>query len=331
MNNLVQRREFITLLSGASAAWPPAARAQQDTRVRRIGMLVSGAENDPQYQARVVAFREGLAKLGWIEGRNLRIELRFGAADVDHIRAYAAELTRLASEVVVTTRTPATKAVREQGPSIPIVFTTINDPVASGIVGNVARPEGNATGFAQFEPSMGGKWLELLKEVAPRVNRVALIFDQPIRPKLTSPRSKRRHACSSSRRSKLQSAIPLKSCVQSTRLRLSRTAASLYFRTSLPPRIAKRFQVVAQHRLPAIYPQKYSATDGGLVGYGTDMVDQYRRAAGYVDRILRGAKVSDLPVQFPTKFELVVNLKTAKAIGLTIPEAFLLRADEVIE
>jgi len=332
MTNHLRRRQFITLLGGAAAAWPIAARAQQGGPVRRIGVLIGGAENDPAYQARVAAFQEGLAKLGWIEGQNLRIDLRFGAADLDRIRAYAAELTRLAPEVVVTTSTPATRAVREQGSTSPIVFAAINDPVGSGVVANVARPDGNATGFANFESSMGGKWLELLKEAAPHVVRVALIFDPAYVPEtyFASAEAAARALAVQAIKTPIRNSFEIVSAIDAFAAEPNGGLLVFPDLTAITHR-ATIFQVVAQHRLPAIYALKYFAADGGLISYDSDILDRYRGAASYVDRILRGAKVNELPVQFPTKFQLVINLKAAKAIGLAIPEAFLLRADELIE
>jgi putative ABC transport system substrate-binding protein len=328
----MKRREFITLLGGAAAAGPVEARAQQDGRVRSVGMLVAGAENDTVYQVRVAAFREALAKLGWIEGRNLRTELRFGTGDTDQMRAHAAELTRLGPDVIVVTSTPATRALRQQGRTIPLVFTGVNDPVATGVVGNLAQPDGNATGFALYEPSIGGKWLELLKEAAPNVVRIAHIFDPA-----NSPETYFGSIESAARALAVQALkMPVGHIIEIVRT-IDAFAADPNGALLLTPDNtigANRETIIrlaVQHRLPTIFAFGVFARDGGLMAYGLDLVDVYRRAAGYVDRILRGAKVNDLPVQFPTKFELVVNLKTAKAIGLTIPEAFLLRADEVIE
>jgi putative ABC transport system substrate-binding protein len=279
---------------------------------------------------------EALAKLGWVEGRNLRIDLRFGEGDPDRIRAYASELVGLAPDLMVTVAGPATRAAQQQTQTIPIVFTTGGDAVAAGFVRSLARPEGNITGFSNFEPSIAGKWLELLKEVAPHLTRVALIFNpdllgSAILPTYISPIEAAAPALGVQI---IKS--PVRNAVDIVRAIDAFSAEPNGGLLVLPPTptTAVRdtiLQLTAQHRLPAIYSSLDSAAAGGLLAYGPNNVDTNRRAATYVDRILRGAKVAELPVQFPTKFELVVNLKTAKAIGLTIPEAFLLRADEVIE
>jgi ABC-type uncharacterized transport system substrate-binding protein len=328
----MHRRDFVTLLGAAAAAWPLAAGAQQDGRVRRVGMLIAAADNDPQFQARVATFRETLAKLGWIEGRNLRIDLRFGTGDTERMRMGAVELVNIAPDVIVANSTPAIRALRQHSETIPLVFTTINDPVTTGVVGNLARPEGNATGFAIIEPSIGGKWLQLLKEAAPHVERIAHVFDPANAPEIYFA------SIEAAAHSLAVEAIklPIRDILDVVRsidpfaakpnggMLLTPDNTTLTHRETIG-------RLVVQHRLPTIYWGSYLAREGGLMAYSADLLDQYRGAASYVDRLLRGAKVSELPVQFPTKFELVVNLKTAKAIGLTIPEAFLLRADELIE
>jgi putative tryptophan/tyrosine transport system substrate-binding protein len=330
----MRRREFITLLGGAAAAWPHSARAQQDGGMRRIGWLIGGAENDRARQANLGALQESLAKLGWNEGRNLRIDLRWGD-DVNRLDAYATELVRLAPDVIVTNGGTAIRALQQQTKTIPIVFTGGPDPVATGLVRNIARPEGNITGFSTLEPSVAGKWLELLKEAAPRLARVAVIFDAELSSSVVP-----------SYLGSIETAAPTAG-VQTIKTPV-RNAVDIVHAIDLfaaepnggllvlppPPTTTIRetiLQLAAQHRLPAIYPSLADVAAGGLLAYAPDRVDQYRRAASYVDRILRGAKVAALPVQFPTKFELIVNLKTAKALGLTIPEAFLLHADELIE
>jgi putative ABC transport system substrate-binding protein len=336
----MQRRDFITLLSGAAAAWPLAAGAQQDGRVRRVGWLVAAAENDLGSRASRAALLEALAKLGWIEGRNLRIDVRFGASDPDRIRASAAELVSLAPDVIVTTGGAVTQAVRRQTQTIPIVCTAAGDPVASSLMRNIARPEGNITGFSSREPSIAGKCLELLKEAAPRVTRVAVIFNADVSSTLLSS------SFSTSYISWIEAAAPalgvqtiktpIRNAVDIVRAVDAFAAEPNGGVLVLPPPFTTAIrdtilQLTAQHRQPAIYFFQEDAAAGGLLAYGLDLLDQSRRAVTYVDRLLRGAKVSDLPVQFPTKFKLIVNLKAAKTIGLTIPEAFLLRADEVIE
>jgi putative ABC transport system substrate-binding protein len=297
----VRRRQFITLLGGATAAWPLAARAQQGERVRRVGVLIAGVENDRGRQVDMAAFRDGLAKLGWIEGPNVRIDLRFGTGNPDYIRASAAELVGLAPDVMVTS-VSTTRAVQEQTQTIPIVIATGGDPVANGLIQNIARPEGNITGFISNEPSMAGKCLELLKEAAPRVTRVAIIFNPELTP--TAP----------------------------SYLSSIETAAPAFGVHAITTTVRNAVEIVrAMHRLPSIFTGRDAAASGFLLAYGAGGPDQYRSAASYVDRILRGTKVSELPVQLPTKYNLVINLATAKALGLEVPPTLLARADEVIE
>jgi putative ABC transport system substrate-binding protein len=327
----VRRRVFITLLGGAAAAWPLAARAQQGEKVRRIGVLANSSEDNSNTRANLTALREGLAKLGWIEGRNLRIDQRFTLSDPARMRTYAVELVGLAPDAIIATSRPVTTAVQEQTKSIPIVFTAGSDPVSNGLLQNIARPEGNTTGFTSAVDSLSGKWLELLKAAAPHITRVALVFNpQTVNVGYFRP---------------IEAAAPLLG-VQAIKtpvrdpLELVRAIdafaaepnGGLLVVPVLPEDSYQMFhRVAAQHRLPAIHYTRGKVVDGGLMTYATDFPDIHRRAAAYVDSILRGTKVSELPVQSPTKFELVVNLKTAKALGLTIPEGFLLQADELIE
>jgi putative ABC transport system substrate-binding protein len=332
---MMRRREFIAGLGSAAAApssWPLAAHGQQSERVRRIGLLTNTTESDQSGQTRIAAFRDGMAQLGWTESRNLRIDLRFGGTDADRIRAYAAELANLAPDVIVTSGAAETLAVQQKTQTTPIVITGVGDPVANGIVKNIARPEGNTTGVTNLFPSIGGKWLELLKEAAPRLQRVAIIYNAQTSSGQYLP-------------SVEEGARPL--AVQTIKLPYRDTVDLVHgidaFASEpngglivLPPAptAADRgaiLRLATQHRLPSIYPNRELAAEGGLMAYGSDTVDNFRRAAYFVDRILRGTKVIELPVEFPTKFELVVNLKTAKALGLTIPESFLLRADGLIE
>jgi putative ABC transport system substrate-binding protein len=329
----MNRRKFITLL-GTAAAWPVAARAQQRERVRRIGWLIGRAENDPLSQASRAAFQEALAKLGWIEGRNLRIDLRFAADDPYRIRAYATELVRLAPDVIVTGAAVATRAVQQQTRTIPIVFVGGGDPAAIGLVRTIARPEGNITGFSGPEPSIAGKWLELLKEAAPRVSRIAIVFNPEIAP--TAPNYISLIEASAPALGIQTIKAPFHNAIEIVRAIDSFATEPNGGLIILPPpdTTAIRETIVplaAENRLPAIYPGRSDAAAGGLLAYTTDQVDTSRRTATYVDRLLRGAKVADLPVQFPTKFELIINLKTAKALGLTVPITLLGRADEVIE
>jgi putative tryptophan/tyrosine transport system substrate-binding protein len=330
----VQRREFITLLGGTAAAWPLAARAQQAGGARRIGWLIARAENDPASQAGRAALEEALAKLGWIEGRNLRIDVRFAADDIDRLRAYAAELVSLAPAVIVSGSAVATRAVQERTQTIPIVLVGGGDPAAIGLVQNIARPEGNTTGFPGPEPSIAGKWLELLKEAAPRVTRVAIVFNPNLAP--TAPIYISLIEAAAPAFGVKAVELPIGNAISIVRALDAFAAEPNGGLLVLPPPATTAIRetiipLAAQHRLPAIYPSQADAAAGGLLAYAANGIDQNRRAAYYVDRLLRGAKVSELPVQFPTKFELIVNLKTAKTIGLTIPESFLLRADELIE
>jgi putative ABC transport system substrate-binding protein len=327
----MRRREFITLLGGAAAAWPLAARAQQGERVRRIGVLAGQTDDDLDTRAQLAALREGLAKLGWLEGRNLRIDLRFTGNDPDRLRVYAVELVSLKPEVIITSGGATTRAAQEQTPAIPIVFTAGNDPVTNGLLQNTARPEGNTTGFTSTVDSLIGKWLELLKEAAPHITRAALVFN----PQTVNVGYLRSIEAVASLPGVQTRKTPVRDPLEMVRAIDAFAAEPNGGLLVVPVLPEDSFQMLhrlaLQHRLPTIHSNRRYVAAGGLMCYATDLTDNYRRAATYVDRLLRGAKVSDLPVQFPTKFELVVNLKTAKSIGLIIPEALLLRADEVIE
>jgi len=328
----VRRREFITLLGGA-AAWPLAARAQQAERVRRIGVLMNFSADDAEGQARLAAFRQGLQQAGWSVGGNIRIDYRWAADDAELFRKYAAELVALAPDVILASGNPSVAALQQATRSVPIVFAPIGDAVASGFVESLARPGGNITGFSAFEYSLSGKWLELLKELSPRVSRAAIVRD------LGLPQG-------SGLLGAIQSVAPSLS-VELSPINVGDTAAferavAAFARstngglivTTSPWAVAHRDLIIAlaaQHHLPAVYAFRYFVTSGGLISYGPSSIDQFRRAAGYIDRILRGEKPADLPVQTPTKYELVINLKTARALGLEIPPTVLARADEVIE
>jgi putative ABC transport system substrate-binding protein len=326
-----KRREFMTLLGGA-AAWPLAAAAQQRERARRVGVLIHLSENQPAGQRYVAVFRQGLKQLGWTDGTNVRIDVRWIAGDPDRLRSYPAELVALAPDVILTSYTPGVLALQQASRSVPIVFTGVIDAVGSSLVKSLARPGGNATGFLAFEYSIASKWFELLKEIAPRVGRVAVLRDPDI-------------ASGIGQFAAVQALAPIGVEVSAIDINdpgeIEREIAALAdrpngglivtpnrFTTNHPDGVAA---LAARHKLPAVYPFRYFAEAGGLVSYGSDEGDQYRRAAAYVDRILKGEKPADLPVQAPDKYELVVNLKAAKAIGLTIPESLLLRANEVIE
>ena len=322
---MMKRRDFITLLGGVAAAWPLAARAQQEEKVRRIGVLAGTIE--PTWLA---ALRDGLAKLGWIEGHNLRIDLRFTLADPARMRADAVELVSLAPDVIVTTNRPGTAAVQEQTKTIPIVFTAGNDPVSNGLLQNIARPEGNTTGFSSTVDSLLGKRLELLKEAAPHITRVALVFDPQTVNVGFFPSIEAAAPLLDVQAIKTPVRDPLE-LVRAIDAFAAEPNGGLLVVPVLPEDSYKMLHLVAaQHRLPAIDSTRPKVADG-LMTYAVDFSDIYRRAAAYVDRILRGTKVSELPVQSPTKFELVINLKTAKALGLTLPPSLLARADQVIE
>src|SRR5262245_20402351 len=328
----MKRREFITLLGGAAVAWPVAARAQQGEPMRRIGVLMSLGADDAEGQDRLAAFTQALKQLGWSEGRNLRIDTRWTTAD--DIRKHAAELVALAPDVLVAGGGTATVAPLLQATrTVPIVFTVVIDPVGAGFVASLAHPGGHATGFTVYEYSMSGKWLELLKEIAPRVTRVAVLRDPAIASGIGQFGAVQIVAPSLGVG---LSPVDVRDAGEIERA-VSAFASGLnggLIVTASPLTTVHRNLIVtlaARHKLPAVYPTRYYVAAGGLISYGPDLLDQYRRAASYVDRILKGEKPADLPVQAPTKYELVVNLKTAKALGLAMPPAVLGRADEVIE
>jgi putative ABC transport system substrate-binding protein len=328
----VKRREFIAGL-GSVAAWPVVARAQQADRVQRIGVLMGGGENDPVMKPRVPAFTQALADLGWTDGRNVRMDLRWAGGDNNRARALARELVGLQPDIILTNGPPATVAVQRETRTIPIVFANVGDPVASGIIARLDRPGGNITGLADLEASMGGKWLQLLLEIAPGLKRAAIMFNPD-----TAPVSFYMPSLETAARSlKIAPIIaPVHSDVEieTAIIALGREPQDgLVIMPDIYTQ-AHRASVIlaaARNKVPAVYHQSIFAREGGLLSYGVDRVDLFRRAATYVDRILRGAKPDDLPVQFPTKFEMAVNLKTAKALGLAVPQSILLRADEVIE
>jgi putative tryptophan/tyrosine transport system substrate-binding protein len=329
----MRRREFITLLGGAAVAWPLAARGQQPERMRRIGVLLNLAADDPESQRRMTAFVQGLQQLGWTDGRNVRIDTRSGAADPDRIRRYAAELIALEPDVILAATGFVTGAVRQATRTVPIVFVQVIDPVGTGFVESLARPGGNATGFMQYEYGLSGKWLELLKEIAPHVTRAA-VFREP-----TDPAQIGQFAAIQSMAPSLGMLVSPVNVHDAPEIERAVTAFAHSSNGGLiVPGSALAtthrdllITLAAQHKLPAVYSNPIFVTGGGLISYGPDRIDQYRHAAGYVDRILKGEKPADLPVQAPTKYELVINLKTAKALGLDMPATVLARADEVIE
>jgi ABC-type uncharacterized transport system substrate-binding protein len=328
----MKRREFITLLGGA-AVWPLAARAQMGERVRQIGVLTGSAADDPDAQTRVAALRQGLQQLGWIEGRNLRIDARWGAGDAAAIRKAATELAALAPDVIVAGGSAGGAAMLQATRTVPVVFVIVPDPVGSGFVESLAQPGGNATGFMMFEYGLSAKWLELLKEIAPRVTRAAVLRD----PALTAGIGQFAVIQSVAPSVGVDvSAINLREAAEIERAVSAfarRSNGGLILTASALTAIHRDLVVslAARHKLPTVYVSRFFVAGGGLVSYGPDFVDQYQRAAGYVDRILKGEKPAELPVQAPTKYELVINLKTAKALGLDVPPTLLARADEVIE
>jgi len=328
----MRRRDFIAGL-GAAAAWPLPARAQREERVRRIGVLIGGRENDPVQKPRLSAFTQALADSGWTVGRNVRTDLRWGGGDTNRIRALAQELVGLQPDIILTGGTPATTAVQRETRTIPIVFATAVDPIASGVVAQLDRPGGNVTGFAMLEASLGGKWLELLSEIAPGLKRAAIMFNPD-----TAPVSVYMPSFETAARSLKVAPIiaPVHGDVEieTTIIALGREPGGGLVAmpdTFMTVHRAPIILAAARNNVPGVYWQSAFARDGGLLSYGVDQVDAYRRAATYVDRILRGEKPAELPVQLPTKFEMIVNLKTAKALGLAVPPSILLRADEVIE
>jgi putative ABC transport system substrate-binding protein len=331
---MMRRRQLITVLGGAAAApslWPLAARAQ---RVPNVGMLITNTESDEQGQLRVAAFRQSLARLGWTDGRNVRIEIRWGNIDAERMRALGVELVALRPDVLFASDTAALTALRQATRSIPIVFTQVSDPVGGGFVASLARPGGNITGFMPAEPPLAGKWLELLKGMAPRLKRAALLFDPEVD---TYAGEFFRHADAVAKALTIElTAVPVReeAEIEAAILALAREGDGGLIVMPDSFTVAHRTRIIAGAAaggVPAIYAYRFLAAEGGLIAYGIDAVVLYQQAATYIDRVLRGAKPGDLPVQAPTKFELVINLKTAKAMGLNISQDMLSIADEVIE
>jgi putative tryptophan/tyrosine transport system substrate-binding protein len=332
MATYIRRREFLLTLSGAAAAWPLAARAQQGERVHRVGVLINLAADDPELPVRMAAFIKGMEALGWSDGRNVKIDTRWGAADPQRIGEYAAELVALAPDVILASGTVTVEVLQKATRTLPIVFVQVTDPVGVGYVASLARPGGNITGFTHFEYGLSGKWLELLKQIAPGVTRAAIIREpttlgigqlaaiQSVAPSLGVELSP----------------VDVRDAAEIERALAAFARASnggLIVTTSAPAALHRDLiiELVARHRLPTVYPFSYYVTSGGLISYGPNTIDPYRRAASYIDRILKGEKPADLPVQAPTKYELVINLKTARALGLEVPPTLLARADAVIE
>jgi putative ABC transport system substrate-binding protein len=327
----MKRRAFITLLGGVAMAWPLAARAQQMDRARRIGVLMNLAADDAEGQARIAAFLQGLQQLGWTDGGKVQIDYRWAAGDAGRFQRYAEELLALVPDVILASATPSVQALQQATRTVPIVFAIVADPVGAGFVDSLARPGGNVTGFTPFEYGMSGKWLELLKEIAPRVTRVAVLRDltiglgqlgaiQSVAPSLgmeLTPVGVRDAG-------EIERAVGAFARGSNGGVIVTASTSAIIHRELITT-------LAARNKLPAVYYERFWVAGGGLMSYGPDFRDQFRRAAGYVDRVLKGEKPADLPVQAPTKYELVVNLKTAKALGLAVPDTLLARADEVIE
>jgi putative ABC transport system substrate-binding protein len=329
----MRRRDFIRAVAGSVAAWPLAARAQQDGRVRRVGVLMTTAADDPEGQARLAAFLQGLQQLGWMDGRNARIDTRWAAGNSDYTRKYAAELLTLAPDVILAAGSQSVGPLLQATRNVPIVFVHVPDPVGAGFVDSLARPAGNATGFSLLEYAASGKWLELLKEVAPDVTRVAVIRDSAITGGIGQWASIQSMAPSvrvevipvnMHGAAEIERSVTAFASGANGGLILTASGSAFVHHDLI-------IALAARHKLPAVYFERFFAAKGGLISYGSELRDQYRRAAAYVDRILRGEKPADLPVQAPTKYELVINLKTAKSLGLDVPSSLLARADGVIE
>jgi putative ABC transport system substrate-binding protein len=329
----MRRREFITFLSSA-AAWPFTARAQQPERMRRVGVLMGFAESDREGQAFVAAFREGLQKLGWAEGGNIRIDYRWTALNAELIQRYAKELVALQPDIILTQSTPATAELLQQTRTIPIVFALVADPIGSGFVVSFPQPGGNITGFVTMEPTVAGKWLELLKEIAPRVAQVAMLFNPATAPYAEYWLNPFKAAAASvavqaivapvHSASELESVVAAQAHEPNGGLIVMPDTFTTEHRSEIT-------SLAARYRLPAVYPYRVFAESGGLLSYGDDLTDNFRRAASYVDRILKGEKPAELPVQAPVKFELTINLKAAGALGIAIPPSMIARADQVLD
>ena len=328
----MKRREFIALLGGAAASWPLAARSQPNEPLRRIGVLMTTAD-DAEGQRRLGALREGLEQRGWVEGKNIRIEVSWSVSDAERARSVVDELIGRAPDLILTSGTPATLALHQATTAVPVVFTVVSEPIEQGFVQSLAHPGGNITGFANLEPGLGGKWIELLKEIAPNISRVAIIFNPETAPAaIVTSRSADEGAerlAIALVRSPVRDAAEIESTI--TSLRRQTDGFILVPDTFLNIHRKLIVELASRYQIPGVYPVSYIVTEGGLASYGIDLADSFRQAAGYVDRIFHGEKPADLPVQQPTKFDLAINLKTAKALGLTVPTTLLAGADEVIE
>jgi putative tryptophan/tyrosine transport system substrate-binding protein len=328
----MRRREFITLLGGATAAWPRTVRAQQGERTRRVGVLMGYAEGDPGAQSYLAAFRDALANLGWTDGGNLRIELRWGAADPDRIKTFAKELVDLRPDVIFGVTTPPTRALVRETRTIPIVFALVNDPIGNGFVASLAHPGGNITGFTALDSALGGKWVGLLKEIAPQTARVALLFNPATASPLQLYMPSIQTAATSAAIEVSAAPVHAKDEIEGVIAAQARNGSLIV----MPDIFNRRnrdliIPLAARYGVPAIYYSRSLVEAGGLMSYSDDFPAEFREAAGYINRLFRGSKVNELPVQEPTKFELLINMKTAKALGLTLSSGLLSIADEVIE
>jgi putative tryptophan/tyrosine transport system substrate-binding protein len=334
LGEAMRRREFISLLGGAAATWPFVARAQQPARIRRVGVLMNLSENDVEAQRLITAFREGLTQLGWVDGRNLRMDYRWAGGDIGRIRAFAKELVELSPDIIVAYATPSVVALQQQTHSVPIVFLSVTDPVGQGLVASLAHPGGNITGFSVFEFSLGTKWMDALKQIVPGLRRVVTIFNPKTAPYHPLYLRAIEKAASSFAVEPLVIEVHDEADIERAISTLAKEPDGGLIVMPDSFNMVHRRTIIAlvnQHRLPAMYYFPFFATDGGLISYGPDEIDMFRRTAGYVDRILKGEKPANLPVQAPTKYALTINLKTAKALGLTVPFGLLNAADEVIE
>ena len=334
MNANIGRREFITLLGGATVAWPLAARAQQSETVRRIGVLMAFAQIDAGWQRTAAKFLEALEHLGWVRGRNLQIDFRWGGPDPHQIQRYATELVELKPDLIVCQATPSVGALQRTTRTIPIVFVNVSDPLGSGFIESLARPSGNITGFSNFEPAMGGKWVELIKEIAPPVTRIALMSNPDTSPQARFYFPSIESAALSLGLQPIVTPVRDDAEIDHAIAALAREPGGGLVLPSDIFTLANRELIIRladQYRVPAVYPFPDFAKSGGLLSYGVDLAFQFPQAAAYVDRILKGEKPGELPVQGPTKFELIVNIKTAKALGLSVPNTLLVSADEVID
>ena len=333
LGEAMRRRDFIKAIVGSAAAWPLAARAQQRERMRRVGVLMHLAADDPEGQSRVAAFLQGLQEAGWAVGRNVNIDVRWAAGEADRFRRYAMEIVALTPDVILTSAPPSIRAMQQATRTLPIVFVLVPDAVGTGIVDSLSRPGGNTTGFTSTELGMPVKWLELLKDIAPKMTRAAVLRDAADATAIGQFGAVK--GASPSFGVEISSiGVAIAEELERGITAFAREPNGGLIVLPVPTTVVHRTLIIklaAQHRLPAVYNSRYWIAEGGLVSYGPDVLDQYRRTAGYVDRILRGTKPADLPVQAPTKYELVINLKTAKALGLDLPATVLARADEVIE